>query len=108
MAGKLFRAESQLSADQQRFLEALGRHLEETSAPMRLIGENKWFAAYANDAGFHLDTRITSPFDMPSPEELQQHIDASLSLAYKRILEIVRQHPYLIEPRAGERAFPGL
>lgn len=108
MAQKLFRADSQLSPDQQRFLAALGQHLEQTSAPMRLIGQNKWFAAYANDAGFHLDTRITSPFDMPTDDELQQHIDASLSLAYKRILEVVKQHPHLIEPRPGEQPLPGL
>jgi hypothetical protein len=108
MAQKLFRADSELSPDQQRFLAALGQHLEAASAPMRLIGENKWFAAYANDAGFHLDTRITSPFDMPTDDELQQHIDTSLSLAYKRILEVVKEHPYLIEPRPGEQAFPSL
>jgi len=108
MAKKIFNANSQLTPDQQRFLAALGEHLDQTSAPMRLVGENKWFAAYANDAGFHIDTRINSPFDMPTDDELQQHIDASLSLAYKRILEVVRANKHLLEPRPGESPFPGL
>ena len=49
MHQKLFRVDSQLSPDQESFLAGLGEHLEKTSAPMRLVGENKWFAAYAND-----------------------------------------------------------
>jgi hypothetical protein len=106
MAGKLFRPDSQLSPDQQRFLEGLGKHLE--SAPMRLIGENKWFAAYANDAGFHIDTRVQAPLDMPSDDELQAHVDASLSLAYRRILQTVKENKWLLEPRAGEQPLPGL
>jgi len=106
MAQKRFRADSQLSPDQQRFLAALGQHLEKTSAPMRLVGENKWFAAYANDAGFHIDSRLDSPFGMPTDDELQAHIDASLSLAYRRILQTVKENKYLLEPRTGEQPFP--
>jgi len=106
MAQKLFRQDSQLAPDRQRFLEGLGRHLE--SAPMRQIGENKWFAAYANEAGFHIDTRVNSPLEMPTDEELQTHIDASLSLAYRRILQTVKENKWLLEPRAGERPMPGL
>ena len=108
MAQKLFRADSVLSLDQQRFLDALGQYLQDTSAPMRLVGENKWFAAYANESGFHIDTRITSPFDMPTDEQLQQHADASLSLAYKRLLDVVIANKYLLEPRPGEQPFPSL
>ena len=106
MAGKLFRPDSHLSPDQQRFLDGLGKHLE--SAPMRLVGENKWFAAYANDSGFHIDTRVQSPLDMPSDEELQAHGDASLSLAYRRILQTVKENKWLLEPRPGEQPMPGL
>src|SRR5262249_50700073 len=104
MAAKLFRPDSHLSPDQQRFLEGLGRHLE--SSPMRLVGENKWFAAYANDAGFHIDTRVDSPLRMPSDDELQAQIDASLSLAYRRILQTVKENKWLLEPRAGEQPIP--
>ena len=75
---------------------------------MRQIGENKWFAAYANEAGFHIDTRVNSPLEMPTDEELQTHIDASLSLAYRRILQTVKENKWLLEPRAGERPMPGL
>lgn len=106
MAAKLFKPESQLSPDQQKFLEGLGRHLE--NAPMRLVGENKWFAAFANEAGFHIDTRIESPLHMPNDDELQAHIDASLSLAYRRILQTVKQNKWLLEPRPGEQPLPGL
>ena len=108
MGQSLFRADSELSAEQQRFLAALGDYLTATHAPMRLIGENKWFAAYANEAGFHIDTRVTSPFDMPTDAELEQQIDASLSLAYQRILELVKANRYLIEPQPGESVFPGM
>lgn len=108
MYQKLFKPDSQLSPEQQRFLTALGEHLEKTDAPMRLVGENKWFAAYANDAGFHIDSRIESPLDAPSDEELQTHIDASLSLAYRRILQTVKDNKWLLEPRQGERPLPGM
>ncbi len=108
MAGKLFRPDSHLSPEQQHFLEGLGRHLESAAAPMRLVGENKWFAAYANDAGFHIDTRIQSPLEMPDDEELETHINASLSLAYRRILITVKENRWLLEPRPGEQPLPGL
>ncbi len=106
MRQKLFHADSQLSPEQQRFLAALGEHLQRTSSPMRLVGENKWFAAYANDAGFHIDSRLETPLGMPSDDELQAHIDASLSLAYRRILQTVKENKWLLEPRAGEQPFP--
>jgi hypothetical protein len=106
MRDKLFGPDSQLSPEQQQFLAALGRHLEQTAAPMRLVGENRWFAAYANDAGFHIESRLNTPFDMPADEELQSHIDASLSLAYRRILITVKENKWLLEPRAGEQPFP--
>ena len=108
MHQKLFKPESQLSPEQQRFLTALGEHLQTTAAPMRQIGENKWFTAYANDAGFHIDSKIQSPFDTPTDTELQQHIDASLSLAYRRILQTVKENKWLLEPRDGERPLPGM
>ena len=108
MHQKLFKPDSQLSPEQQRFLTALGEHLQAVVAPMRLLGENKWFAAYANDAGFHIDTKIQSPFDTPTDDELQQHIDASLSLAYRRILQTVKDNKWLLEPRQGEHPLPGL
>lgn len=106
MAQKRFGPDSQLSAEQQRFLGGLGEHLERTAAPMRLVGENRWFAAYANDAGFHIDSRLATPLDMPGDEELQAQIDASLSLAYRRILQTVKENKWLLEPRPGEQAFP--
>ena len=106
MAEKLFRADSQLSAEHQRFLTGLGEHLELTAAPMRLVGENKWFAAFANDSGFHIDSRIDSPLDMPTDEELDAQMEASLSLAYRRILQTVKENRWLLEPRPGEKAFP--
>jgi hypothetical protein len=106
MAGKLFRPDSHLSPEQQRFLQGLGEHLEATAAPMRLIGENKWFAAYANDAGFHIDSRIQSPLEMPSDDDLQPQIDASLSLSFRRILQTVKENKWLLEPRPGERPVP--
>jgi hypothetical protein len=108
MAQRLFSAESQLLPEQQRFLSGLGEHLEKSAAPMRLVGENKWFAAYANDAGFHIDTRIQSALDAPTSEELQAHADASLSLAYRRILLTVKDHPWLLERRPGEKPLPGI
>jgi hypothetical protein len=108
MKKKLFTIESELSPEQQRFLSALGEHLDRAGGEMRLVGENKWFAALANDAGFHIDTRVTSPFDMPTDEELQQHADAALSLAYRRIILTVMQAKWLLEPRPGESALPGL
>jgi hypothetical protein len=107
MHQKLFKADSKLTADQERFLHGLGEHLEKTAAPMRLVGENKWFAAYANDAGFHIDPRINSPLDAPTDDDLQLHIDATLSLAYRRILQTVKENRWLLDPRPGEQAFPG-
>jgi hypothetical protein len=106
MKSRHFTAESELTEPQKQFLTALGAHLEATSADMRLIGANKWFAAYSNDAGFHIDTRITSIFEMPTDEELKQHADAALSLAYRRIIQTVLQNKWLLEPRPGESAFP--
>jgi hypothetical protein len=106
MRQKLFSPQSKLSAEQQRFLDGLGEHLEATSAPMRLIGENKWFAAFANEAGFHIESKVNSPLDMPMEEELQTHIDASLSLAYRRILQTVKENMFLLAPREGERPSP--
>src|SRR5438105_2668683 len=44
MAQKLFRGDAELSAEQQRFLSGLGEHLERAAVPMRLVGENRWFA----------------------------------------------------------------
>ncbi len=107
MYQKLFKADSKLSADQERFLSGLGEHLEKSAAPMRIVGENKWFTAYANDAGFHIDTKLDSPFDAPTDEELQAQIDASLSLAYRRILQTVKDNKWLLEPREGEQPLPG-
>ena len=75
---------------------------------MRLVGENKWFSAYANDAGFHVDSHVESTFDVPGDDELQAHIDASLSLAYRRILQTVKENKWLLEPQDGERALPGM
>jgi hypothetical protein len=106
MRAKLFRPEAQLSPDQQRFLSGLGEHLERSGAPMRVIGENRWFAAYANDAGFHIDSRVESPLDMPTDKELQGQIDASLSLAFRRILQTIKDNRWLLEPRPGESAMP--
>ncbi len=108
MAQKLFRPESQLSAEQQRFLSALGEHLQRTGTPMRLVGENRWFAAYANDAGFHIDSRIDSPFEAPTDEQLDAQIETSLSLAYRRILQTVKVNKWLLDPPPGAGAFPGL
>jgi hypothetical protein len=108
MHQKLFKPDSQLSPEQQRFLTGLGEYLQQSNSPMRLVGENKWFAAYANDAGFHVDSKLASTFDMPTDDELQQHIDASLSLAYRRILQTVKENKWLLEPRAGEHPLPGM
>jgi hypothetical protein len=106
MREKLFQPGSELSAAQQRFLNGLGEHLERTGAPLRLVGENRWFAAYANEAGFHIDTRVMTLLDMPTDEELDAQMAASLSLAYRRILRTVKENRWLLEPRAGEQAFP--
>jgi hypothetical protein len=106
MAQKLFRADSRLTPQQEMFLTALGEHLQQTGSPMRLVGENRWFAAYANDAGFHIDTRVTSPLNMPTDENLQAQIDATFSLAYRRILQTVKENKWLLEPQPGERPFP--
>jgi hypothetical protein len=106
MREKLFRADAHLSPEQQRFLTGLGEHLERSGAAMRLVGENRWFAAYANDGGFHIDTRVESPLDMPTDEELQGQMAASLSLAWRRILQVVRDNKWLLEPRPGEGAGP--
>ena len=108
LAEKLFRSDSQLTAEYQRFLTGLGEHLELSAAPMHLVGENKWFAAFANDAGFHIDTRISSPLEMPTDEELDAQMEASLSLAYRRILQTVKENRWLLEPRAGEQPCPGI
>ena len=97
MAEKLFRADSQLPAERQQFLTGLGEHLEKTAAPMRLVGENRWFAAYANDAGFHIDSRVASPLEMPTDEELDAQMAASLSLAYRRIVRTVKENRWLLE-----------
>ncbi len=107
MLEKLFRADSTLPPEQQRFLTGLGEHLEKTAAPMRLVGDNRWFTAYANDAGFHIDTKLASALELPTDEELSAHADASLSLAYRRILQTVRDNKWLLEPRPGEQALPG-
>ncbi len=106
MREKLFGPGSQLSAERQRFLDGLGEHLQRTGAALRLVGENRWFAAYANEAGFHIDTRVATPLDMPTDEELEGQSAASLSLAYRRILQTVKESKWLLEPRAGEQAFP--
>jgi hypothetical protein len=106
MREKLFGPASELSPQQRQFLGGLGRHLESASAPLRLVGENRWFAAYANEAGFHIDTRVTTPLDMPTDEELEAHMAASLSLAYRRILQTVKENKWLLEPRPGEQVFP--
>ena len=106
MLEKLFRADSQISPERQRFLSGLGEHLEKTSASMRLVGENRWFAAYANDAGFHIDSRVTMPVEMPTDEELDAQMAASLSLAWRRILQTVKENRWLLESRDG--VFPGL
>jgi hypothetical protein len=106
MRAKQFRPGSQLSAPQRQFLDGLGEHLERTAAPLRLVGENRWFAAYANEAGFHIDTRVASPLEMPTDEELEAQMAASLSLAYRRIVQTVKENKWLLEPRAGEGAFP--
>jgi hypothetical protein len=108
MAQKLFKGDSKLSPEQERFLSGLGEHLERAAAPMRLVGENHWFAAYANDAGFHIDSKVDSPLDQPTDEDLQAHADASLSLAYRRLLLTVKENKWLLEPRPGERPLPGL
>jgi hypothetical protein len=107
MAERLFRGDSELSPDQQRFLAGLGEHLEQVGAPMRLVGENQWFAAYANDAGFHIDSRVSSPAELPTQGQLEAQIDASLSLAYRRILQTVKEHPELlrVEGRADGPPF---
>jgi hypothetical protein len=107
MQQKLFKPSSHLSAEQQRFLTGLGEHLEKVTASMRLVGENKWFAAFANDAGFHIESKINSALDEPSDEDLQNQIDTSLSLAYRRILETVKENKWLLEPPPGERPLPG-
>jgi hypothetical protein len=106
MYQKLFKADSKLSPEQEKFLAGLGEHLEATAAPMRLVGENRWFAAYANDAGFHIDSKVTSSLDMPTEEELQTHADASLSLAYRRLVLTVKENLWLLAPRPGEGAGP--
>jgi hypothetical protein len=106
MREKLFGPGSELSPQQQRFLSGLGEHLERAGATLRLVGENRWFAAYANDAGFHIDTRVTTPLDMPTDEELEAQMAASLSLAYRRILQTVKENKWLLEPRPGEQALP--
>lgn len=108
MKTRLFGPDSHLSVEQEKFLGGLGEHLHATSAPMRLVGENRWFAAYANEAGFHIDTRLESPADMPSDAELDAHAAASLSLAYRRLIETVKANKWLLEPRAGEQQLPGM
>ena len=107
MAQKLFRVDTRLTPQQEQFLSGLGEHLQTAGVAMRLVGENRWFAAYANDAGFHIDTRVTSPLDMPTDEELQAQIDATFSLAYRRILQTVKENKWLLEPRPGEQPFLG-
>jgi hypothetical protein len=108
MVQKHFRANSKLSPEQERFLTGLGEHLEKTSAPMRLVGENKWFAAFANDAGFHIESRIRTPLETPTDDELQLHIDATFSLAYRRILQTVKENKWLLDPPPGENPLPML
>jgi hypothetical protein len=94
---KLFKADSTLSAEQERFLSGLGEHLKKSE--MRLVGENKWFRAYAHDAGFHVESKMEPGSDLPSEEELQMQMDTSLSLAYRRIVETVKENKWLMEPR---------
>jgi hypothetical protein len=106
MREKLFRADSRLTSQQEKFLTGLGEHLQQAGAPMRLVGANRWFAAYANDAGFHIDTRVTSPLDMPTDGELRDLLDAAGDLAYRRILQTVRENAWLLAPQAGEQPGP--
>jgi hypothetical protein len=106
MTERLFREETELSAEKQKFLNGLGEHLEAAGESMRLLGENGWFVAYANDAGFHVDTRVGSMLEMPTDEELDAQMAASLSLAYRRILKVVKENKWLLEPRVA--GFPGL
>jgi hypothetical protein len=98
---KLFRTDSKLSAEQERFLSGLGEHLEKSGAAMRMVGENKWFRAYAHDAGFHVETKVEAGSDLPGDEELQMQIDTSLSLAYRRILQTVKENKWLLEPKVS-------
>jgi len=47
----------------------------------------------------NIDTHVNMPRDMPKDAELQAQIDASLSLAHRRILQTVKENMRLLESR---------
>jgi hypothetical protein len=108
MAARLFTADSELTAEQKRFISALKEHLYATGAPMTCIGENRWFAVDLNDAGLHIDTRVESILLMPSAAELATLVAPAGNLAYARAIKLVQENPWLIEPPAGAEPLPGL
>ena len=103
-----FGPDSTLSLDQERFLSALAQHAQDTGAPYTLVGDNPFFTAYANDGGFHLESKASGPFDRPTPADLEALLARTESIAYQRILRIVMEAPWLLEPRPGEQPLPGL
>lgn len=108
MRTNLFTADKDLTPAQQQFTAALAAQLQAANAPHRLVGENKWFAVYINDGGFHLDARVENLVLMPTPEDLATLAAPPDNLPYARAIRLLQDHPWLLEPAAGMEPLPGL
>ena len=108
MRANLFTADKELSPAQQRFTTALAAQLQAANAPPRLVGENRWFAVYVNEGGFHLDTRVENMLLLPQAADLATLKAEEGNLAYARAIRLVQENPWLLEPAAGMEPLPGL
>lgn len=108
-----FTAEQELPQHYRYFTQTLAAHLQAQSTPHshKLIGDNRWFAVFINDAGLHFDTHVESVLLMPTAAELallQADPSTLAGLAYQRAIRLVQENPWLLEPPAGAEAIPGL
>jgi len=111
MRASLFTPSSELSPQQQRFTRALATHLEVVGAPKLLAMETRFCCVMYNDAGFHLDLRISSSWEVPTDPELLALLPATLTpetLRRHRVVQLLRANRGLLEPEPGAQPLPGM
>ena len=90
----------ELTIDQKQFLLGLSEFLDREGDSSIKVGENRWFRAFANDAGVRIETLVSSVDEMPSEDQLRELEVEQDSVAYRHAIRLVADCRFLLVPES--------
>jgi hypothetical protein len=86
------------TAEQLAFVLGLARHAVAEGLCSRIVGECEWFRVSFNEAGFWIETKLTSIDQIPSRDILDQLFANTTDPLYRKAIDVIRNSPFLLAP----------